>query len=69
MSIWIDGDIPPKTARTVLAYVGAGNLATAYYEYNKWVWAGGHVMASDPLYWRDVLDLLQSVPPIKTKKL
>jgi hypothetical protein len=46
----------------VLAYVGAGNVATVYYEYNKWVWAGGHAMNIPPLYWRDVIDLLQSLP-------
>ena len=61
MSIWIEGDTPPQTARTVLAYVGAGTVATAYYEYKKWVWSGGHSMTAPPLYWRDVLDLLKEV--------
>jgi hypothetical protein len=62
MTLWMPVETPPKTARTVLAYVGAGNVATVYYEYNKWVWAGGHAMNIPPLYWRDVIDLLQSLP-------
>ena len=37
MTLWMPGDTPPQTARTVLAYVGAGNVATVYYEYKKWV--------------------------------
>jgi len=62
MTLWMPGDEPPKTARTVLTYVGAGNLATAYYEYKKWVWAGGHVMSIPPLYWMDVQYLMKDLP-------
>ena len=60
--LWIDGGTPPETARTVLAYVGAGSVATVYYEYKKWVWGGGHAMSIPPLYWMDVTDLLAEVP-------
>jgi|TARA_R110000824_G_scaffold13940_4_gene59932 hypothetical protein len=63
MTFWMPGDTPPKTARTVLAYVGAGNVATVYYEYKKWVWAGGHEMSIPPLYWMDVLHLMKDIPP------
>jgi hypothetical protein len=62
MTFWMPGDTPPKTARTVLAYVGAGNVATVYYEYKKWVWGGGHEMSIPPLYWMDVLDLMKEIP-------
>ena len=63
MTLWMSGDTPPQTARTVLAYVGAGNVATVYYEYKKWVWAGGHEMSIPPLYWMDVLHLMKDIPP------
>ena len=60
--LWIDGETTPDTARTVLAYVGAGNVATCYYEYKKWVWGGGHEMSIPPLYWMDVHNLMKEIP-------
>ena len=63
MSEWAwANDRVPDTARTVLAYVGAGNVATVYYEYKKWVWSAGHAMTVPPLYWMDIDELLKGIP-------